>query len=298
MSSNTPNYQFINPKTFCWGNCGRDPPENTLLFENFSITQLKPIKMTKINFDKRITDIESFPDEKIGNLAVPVESFIQEGSDLYIWCLEDEEPLIRAGLDWSLVEDVPDRVGALQYAESVWKKEYKAYTDSLREWKKVAPEAYDLRDYLLHYFYHAFRDMPDLITKLHAIDEGTSYVDMIQDLSDLVVIGRDHTEELTSAGLDLALIDNAEEMAGSLNEMLANVNKAKAKASPNKLIRDKAYFFLKEAVDEIRHHGQFAFWRDENRKLGYGSAYARKKYNKRKLKQVDKAEDKIQEEME
>ncbi len=139
--------------------------------------------------------------------------------------------------------------------------------------------------------------MPDLVTKLHAIDEGASYVDMIQDLSDLVVIGRDYTEELTAAGLDLTLIDKAEEKAGSLNEMLANVNKAKANANPTKLIRDKAYFYLKEAVDEIRHHGQFVFWRDENRKLGYGSAYTRKMYNKRKLKKLEKTEDKIQEEM-
>jgi hypothetical protein len=38
-----------------------------------------------------------------------------------------------------------------------------------------------------------------------------------------------------------------------------------------KEMRDKAYAFMKLAVDEIRATGQYAFWRDEDRKKGYVS---------------------------
>ncbi|MEQ8471570.1 MAG: hypothetical protein RIC35_10305 [Marinoscillum sp.] len=37
--------------------------------------------------------------------------------------------------------------------------------------------------------------------------------------------------------------------------------------------RDKAYTFLKRAVDEIREAGKYVFWKDPKRLQGYRSLY-------------------------
>ena len=197
---------------------------------------------------------------------------------------EDKDQLVRAGLDWNLVEDLKSKFLALQQAQSLWSREHKAYTDSVKIWRNEYPSAYELRDYLMHYFYHAFRAMPDVIAQLHVIGNGSTSSNMIQDLSDLAAIGRKFPEELSRCGFEPELLDQTEQKATVLNEMLAQVNNAKAKASPFKEVRDKAYFFVKEAVDEIRHHGQFVFWHDDDRKQGYTSGYLKKQYFKRKMK--------------
>jgi hypothetical protein len=46
-------------------------------------------------------------------------------------------------------------------------------------------------------------------------------------------------------------------------------------------MREKVYTFMKQAVDEIRESGQYVFWREEDRKKGYVSAY-KKHLNQRR----------------
>ena len=46
--------------------------------------------------------------------------YIQEAENLYKWCLPDKDTLVKAGLDWKIVEDLPIRAGALREAVSNW----------------------------------------------------------------------------------------------------------------------------------------------------------------------------------
>jgi hypothetical protein len=48
-----------------------------------------------------------------------------------------------------------------------------------------------------------------------------------------------------------------------------------------KKVRDKAFTYMKEAVDEIRIHGQYVFWKDEQRFKGYVSRYHKNKSRNR-----------------
>lgn len=43
-----------------------------------------------------------------------------------------------------------------------------------------------------------------------------------------------------------------------------------------RITRDKAYTFMKMAVDEIRRHGQYVFWKNAQRHKGYISKYHKK----------------------
>ena len=207
--------------------------------------------------------------------SMPVDTFAQEGENLFNWAKNDKDQLVGAGLDWKLVKDVPVRCGALHEAESRWFSTRFTREEAQREWMEKSPEAYDLRDQLLHAFTYAYSKNSDIAGRVSAIRDGASHDDMIQDLNDIAVIGRQNPDPLKMINFDTAMIDKA---AKTADEMAALLGKATSEDddSQAKKIRDQAYTHLKEAVDEIRGCGQYVFWRDEERMRGYGSEYLRR----------------------
>lgn len=205
--------------------------------------------------------------------VIPVATAMQEAEDLCEWCQADMEKLIKAGLDWNLVTDLPARVEACRYLQSVWQKEFKSIEAAQKEWNEKSPAAFELRDELLHHCFHAYRNIPDLLAKTQKIAEGAGNADMIQDLSDLSVLGKANPELLTKIGVDMSLFDTAETTASEMADLLAKSNGAKKTDNKLKITRDKGYAYVKEAVDEIRRHGQYVFWRTEERKKGYVSRF-------------------------
>ena len=225
--------------------------------------------------NEKINEINSLDFTEILRPTIPVGIMSQEAYDLHVWANMDKDALIQAGLDWKIVDDLPQRAGALSVLQSKWNSQYKAYKDSQAEWKTAAPEAYNLRDELIHHFYHALYNIPVEYAKVKRIAEGSSNADMLQDLQDLYVLGDLHKAELQAIGMDLNLLDTARNQAFSLATILAEVNGAYKETSPMLKERNKAYTHLKEAVDEIRRVGQYAFWRNETRLKGYVSQYLR-----------------------
>jgi hypothetical protein len=97
----------------------------------------------------------------------------------------------------------------LRVCQANWKTEYKNYQDCQEEWKIASPAAFNLRDELVHYFYHAFYNNQGEYAKVQRIDEGNTNADMIQELIELSTLGMKHTAELEAIGLDLSLLDTA-----------------------------------------------------------------------------------------
>jgi hypothetical protein len=61
---------------------------------------------------------EIFPNfSYVNSEAVSARS---EADNVYHWCQPDKDALAATGLDWSIVEDIPVRSGALGEAESIW----------------------------------------------------------------------------------------------------------------------------------------------------------------------------------
>jgi hypothetical protein len=240
--------------------------------------------MTEELITAKLNELDSITDMETGAPTIPVSVALQEAENLFNSCTTDKEVLIRAGLDWKLAEDLPLRTDALRVSQTNWKTEYKSYQDCQEEWKVASPAAYNLRDELVHYCYHAFYNKPGEYAKVRRIDEGSTNADMIQDLIELSALGMKHTSELEAIGLDLSLLDTARAKSFELADLLAKVNGALSGTSPMLSIRNKAYTHLKEATDEIRRVGQFAFWRNEDRLGEYVSQYSRKLKQARKKK--------------
>jgi hypothetical protein len=226
--------------------------------------------------EAKLSVIQRIPKESIKYPSMPMDTYIQEAQYLYKWCLPDLEALAGAGLDWSLVEDLPLRVLAASEAQSEWHNVMFGREEAQKRWAELSPGGYALRDELLHFMRYAYRNLPDLQTRVDSVADGSSDADMIQDLNDLAVIGRENLEPLTEVGFDPTKLDEAAALNASLGELRADASVDKAADREKKLLRDQAYTHLKEAVNAIRECGQFVFWKNQDRAKGYASDYKRK----------------------
>ena len=229
--------------------------------------------MSKEHYESLRTVLAALQADAVIEPTIPVAVALQEAEDLFVWCAADREVLTRAGLSWTLVESLPVRVGATRYIQSEWQREYNSQADAQRRWKEQSPAGFELRDELVHHCLHAFYALPDLYAHTQRIAEGSGASDMIQDLSDLAALGRANRQSLEKVGVNMALFDQASALSVSLSDLLAQSNGERLSGNKLKDARDRAYSYLKQAVDEIRRHGQYVFYRNDARKKGYVSRY-------------------------
>ncbi|MFA8434536.1 MAG: hypothetical protein ACEPOZ_08470 [Marinifilaceae bacterium] len=229
-----------------------------------------------------VNDLENIPEKDVKEPSMPVDTAVQEAENLYEWCQDDKPQLQAAGLPLSTIDAIPVRAGACRYAQSLWMKEFNDREKDELEWKELSPKAYNLKGVILHNFRYAFRNDDGLMSQVNRIAEGSGHADMIQDLSDLALLGKAHPEPLQAVGFDLGKLDLSEDLSDRLASLLAKVNGTKGNHNPSKEMRDRAFTYLKQAVDEVRECGKFVFWQNEIRLRGYRSAYFRKRTTRAK----------------
>lgn len=229
--------------------------------------------MSKQNYDDLLAEIEAIAEAETKIPNMPVDKYLQEAADLVVWSEPDISKLSTVGVTQAIFDSLPIRTGALRYAQSLWAKERYSKEEAQLEWDEKSPAAIALKNELEHTFRFAFRKRPDLLSKVHTIEEGSGNEDLIQDLSDLAVLGKANTTLLEAAALDVTKLDTAESTSQEMSVLLATINGERADNNSAKITRDKAYTLLKQAVDEIREAGKFIFWKDTTRLKGYRSAY-------------------------
>ena len=207
---------------------------------------------------------------------IPIDVFVQEAENLYHWCIDDQDALTRVGLDWNFVNTLPIRAGACREAQSLWIKERNTRQEAEQAWKDEAPAAFDLRDQLIHDFRFAFRKSDGLLSRVDEIAQGDTNSDMVQDLNDLATLGKANSDLLIPITFDLTRLDLAADLSDRMGNLLGATNGERKEVSEAMVIRDKAYTYLKQAVDEIRECGKFAFWRTPERLKGYFSEHWQK----------------------
>lgn len=198
-----------------------------------------------------------------------------EGRYLYKRCMPDKVALMAAGLDWVLVDDLPVRIDAATEAQAIWHDVMFGREEAQKKWALLSPAGYELRDELLHFMRYAYRDHPDIHTRVDSVADGSSDADMIQDLNDLAVIGRENLDPLIAVGFNPAKLDEAASKNKELGDLRADASVDKGADREKKLVRDQSYTYLKQAMDAIRECGQFVFWKDDDRAKGYASEYKR-----------------------
>jgi ElaB/YqjD/DUF883 family membrane-anchored ribosome-binding protein len=232
------------------------------------------------DYQAKLEAIQAITAEEMKSPNMPVDDFVAEADYLAKWAAEDESALTAVGLDWALVTDLPVRAGALREAQSLWMNARFAREDAEKEWAERSPEAYDLRDVLLHNFRFAYRNHKELKSRVDAIAEGSGNADMLQDLNDLSVLGKANPEPLNAINFDMNTLDTAAALSAELSEVLSQATVERGDAHEERIMRDKAHTYLKQAVDQIRETGQYVFWRNPQRAKGYVSQYFKRKRKK------------------
>ncbi|MCU0289537.1 MAG: hypothetical protein MUF15_24475 [Acidobacteria bacterium] len=228
------------------------------------------------NLDLKMPEITAVDDKRIKRPKhIPPNACIMEANTLYHWARQDKETLIARGLSWELVEDLVVRQEALSEAEALWNTQWQNRTAVYEEWNTASALAYELRDQLAADFRFAFRNHPDLLSILKRISTKKHHPTMLQDLNDLSHLGKMNRLLLEAIGFDTALLEKAAQTSSDLAALLAKTNAVIGKLCEVKKIRDQAYTYLKEAVDEIRRTGQFVFRHNKERFNGYISQHLR-----------------------
>lgn len=229
--------------------------------------------MSKEQFENIKAQIMDLSDKEVKTPNMPVDTFVQEAYNLHEWAKEDKKALTKAGLDPVLLDTLPARADALRHAQSVWIKEQNLKKESQKEWAEQAPIAYELKNDLEADFRFAFRAHPELLKKVQNIEEGYGHADMIQDLSDLSVLGSANKDLLKKIGHDLSKLELASEKSNEMGLLLAQVNGHKTEGNTDKVLRDRTYSYAKAAVDEVRDTGRYVFRKDKQKLKGYQHQY-------------------------
>ncbi|HZK97383.1 MAG TPA: hypothetical protein VFC67_24485 [Prolixibacteraceae bacterium] len=225
------------------------------------------------DYNELLPQILSVPSDKALKPTMPVDVYLQEAEDLYTWCLDDLDALVGAGLDVALINDIPVRAGACREAQSLWVKNRKMRNHTSEEWKSCLLEATDLRSQLLHAFRYAFRAHDDLLAGIGEIAKSNSRSAIVQDLNDLSVLGNSNLDLLKAIRMDIALLETASLKSYQMGDMAGFINSARRRKSEANIIRNKAFTYLKQAMDNIRRCGKYVFWQNTDRMNGYTSNY-------------------------
>jgi len=217
--------------------------------------------------------IKAIADEDTLVPNLPMDTYLQMNETLYHWSLDDAEDLSAIGITREMLDELAVRNGACRETQSIWNKNYHSQQEAQKQWNEESPAAYELRDELLHAMRYAYRNDEALMNRVRAIAEGDGHADMIQDLNDLAVLGKENTDPLTALNFDLEMLDTAASLSDQMATLLAEANGDKAIQNESKVIRDKAYTHVKGLADEIREAGKYLFWKDKNRYKGYTQSY-------------------------
>ena len=225
------------------------------------------------DYNELLPEIQAIAPENVSTPNMPVGVFVQEAEDLFHWSETDQAALVNAGITVEMIFTLPARSGACREAQSLWMKERNTRQEAEQNWKLAAPQAFGLRDELLHSFRYAFRKDQGLLGRVDEIALGDTNADMVQDLNDLSVLGKAHLNLVTLVGVTPEMLDRAGNMADQIGDLLGATNGERDTVSEAMIIRDKAFTFLKETVDELRNCGKYIFWRNADRLKGYNSEY-------------------------
>ena len=232
------------------------------------------------DYQEKLEAIRRIPDEEIQFLYMPLDHYMLEAEGTGTQAQRDKVALMKAGTPEYLIDDIAVRVGACRQAQSNLIDSQHKHNKAEKKWSKRAKAAKKLHGEIIHGFRFAYRKNPELKSQVDYIAKDHDYADLIQDMNDLATMGKNNSEPLKAIGFNMDMLDEAARMSDELSELLNLANGDRWSNNKAKIIRDKAYTYLKEAVDEVRECGKYLFWRDEERLRWYTSEYLRNRRKK------------------
>jgi hypothetical protein len=208
---------------------------------------------------------------KVKKPQIPIASLVQDANDLHYCCRADRTILENAGLDWSMVEQLPEKLSACAKAEAVWyiyKKNNKSDTFSLKEEYRKGRK---LRTDLAAELRKAFK-IADDTRRLPGFKNNWTRADIVQDLYDLAFIAKKN-DAIIKQKYIWELVTTAEQTAKKLSEMTAQHTINRPTNSDQLQKRNEIAHELSSIISKIREIGRIAFKDDPKRIQCYYKKY-------------------------
>jgi hypothetical protein len=207
---------------------------------------------------------------------MPVDVYVQEAEALRKAAELHRDPLQKAGLDPKWIGEIAARVLALAGAQSAVNV-VRERTGAAKV-KTMVGESEALRTKVVGAGRYVLRKDAAAQATLDRIQEGDGIADLCQDMRDVALFARTYGDALSRAGVTPEAAEKAEALASAL---AAEAASAKVDASLDRAVdvRNRAFTYADEAIDEVRAAGRFAFAGDaDGRTIAmFRSSYALKR---------------------
>jgi len=233
------------------------------------------------DYNAELPNMMAIPANLVKIPNVPTDKAIQEAENLVQTGFKYEVQLTSVGLSKSTITQLSVRASALKEAQSRWQANYNSGKGAVKQWDELSPEGYALQRKLNQAFRYAYRHHPRILGRVKEIASGKGSFDMIQNLNDYSVLGKENPDPLNEANFDLTELDTAANLSDNLGTLLAKANGIKNSEHEFKNIRDRAFTLVKELVDEIRACGKYVFADQPDIKKLFASDYLRKHQSKK-----------------
>ena len=234
--------------------------------------------MSSSDFSPEELDLlNTVPDNEVKYPSMPIAVYIQEAYDLYTFSVDDLPQLLAAGLSPGLHESLAARVDLCAKAQSAW-----ASVQATNLVKEELEEGRQFMAKLVRQYRYALRKHPKHLKLIRRMASERSNAALFQNLLTMAIIGEEDHELFLPPGLDPALPARARYLSEYLPSRYAEYTSEQKSGYDSRLLRDRAFTLLKQAVDELRVCGRYVFANNPHHYQGYCSDYMKKKASKQK----------------
>jgi len=220
-------------------------------------------------------------------IYAPAEIYAGEALELQVIATEDMPDLSNAGMTKEKVDDLIPLACAYLHCDTLCDTTTPSLNPIRIEWKTKYEEALHLKDFLLNAGRFGFRKDTDMLKEITRITEGNNEEDDLKDLNDISVLYKKQPEPLRNINFDFNLLDLAAQYSSELSILRAKKSVGIFEEVDYSELRLKAYWLLKELVDEIRDCGKYIYWDNSEKRKRYTSDYIRAKKRRQKNSEED-----------
>ncbi|MBI3071381.1 MAG: hypothetical protein HYY84_04555 [Deltaproteobacteria bacterium] len=203
----------------------------------------------------------------------PVATIVQEALDLADAAHRYRASLLAVGVDAAIIDGLAERAKALSAAQTEWTNTRETGLPATLH--AAVDRATELRRDIVDSALYALRNDDAALDVIARIRDGEGVADLCQDLKDLGVLVERNRAAFDRVDFDFEDVTRARAIADEVQKGHAEATTKKA-LDDKKDLRNRAFTYLDEAVDEVRAAGLFAFRRDADatRTSLFRSAYA------------------------
>ncbi len=220
-----------------------------------------------------IATIMAIEDEAVRSLDMHEEDAINEAHTLYEAVQRDDAALRAKGCPAEFIDSLLSRINLFAYIVNYILLKLHDDETIQEQWIREKRRGYTLRREIFRAFEVAYRNNKGRLEQLEKIRTGRGDTNMIIDLLSLDEMGKNYPDQLIAVNYDMTILQDGKDLSAHLSSLLGRCNIAPDEKKELREVRNRAYTWLHEAMEEIRVFGLWIHADDEEKRQNYISAF-------------------------